>query len=177
MKLENILVQKNGYLKVSDFGCSLKTEGMRHYDSRGTLLYMAPEMIERRGGYSYSVDWWALGIITYVLLFVENPFVGKDLEINDETLRQNIMHGCFIFDSSNKVSDNCKNFISGLLKKEEQRLGFKEGASEVLDHPWLKDKDLSHQKILNKEIKSPYKFAVPSNSKNSEYYDQECLLK
>lgn len=70
IKPENILLDKKGYAHLSDF--NIATQFNRNqpllWSMAGTMAYMAPEMLARKG-YSISVDWWSLGIVAYELLF------------------------------------------------------------------------------------------------------------
>ncbi|XP_063297668.1 serine/threonine-protein kinase N2-like [Pelobates fuscus] len=81
LKLRNIVVDKDGYAKITDFG--LSKQGMGFLDRTnsfcGTLEYMAPEIFERRP-YTRSVDWWSLGVVIYAMLCGRFPFKGKDRE-------------------------------------------------------------------------------------------------
>ena len=66
LKLENILIDRLGYIKVIDFGISRKMK-KNEEDAKtfaGTEDYMAPEMLNR-AGYDKSIDWWAVGIMMY----------------------------------------------------------------------------------------------------------------
>ena len=82
LKLENILVDKDGYLKVIDFGISKKFEQSLDTDTYcGTKEYMAPEILEGNN-YNKSVDWWAMGIMLYELLFGKNPFNLQDEDLS-----------------------------------------------------------------------------------------------
>ena len=74
MKLENVLLDKNGYLKIIDFGISKKLE--QDLDTAtfcGTKEYMAPEILDGKQ-YNKSVDWWAVGIMLYELSIGQNPY-------------------------------------------------------------------------------------------------------
>jgi tRNA A-37 threonylcarbamoyl transferase component Bud32 len=66
LKLENVLMDKDGYIKLCDFGLAkllnFKEEVTHTYC--GTTEYLAPEIINSKG-HGYSVDWWTLGIICY----------------------------------------------------------------------------------------------------------------
>ena len=80
LKPENILIDEDGYLLICDFGIS-KTikpeEAELAYEFAGTPEYMAPEMLKSKAGkrgYSFSVDWWALGTLMYELLIGIPPF-------------------------------------------------------------------------------------------------------
>lgn len=76
LKLENILVQKDGYLKIIDFGLAkmLQEDFTKSYC--GTAEYIAPEMIGGEG-YDQMVDWWSVGILIYEMLFGITPFYNR----------------------------------------------------------------------------------------------------
>lgn len=58
-----------GYISLVDFGISKKLNVReRTFSIRGTPEYMAPEILNK-GGYSFQVDWWALGTLTYEMVF------------------------------------------------------------------------------------------------------------
>jgi serine/threonine protein kinase len=77
LKLENILIDKDGYIKVIDYGLAKKlAKGQKSYDFMGTFLYMAPEMVTKMG-HDKAVDWWAVGVTIYELMFGFVPFIGK----------------------------------------------------------------------------------------------------
>jgi len=68
-------------IKIADFGfsCFYNPEfGLDTY--LGSQLYMAPEICNHEK-YDKSVDIWAIGIITYMLLSGRNPFPGNNEEI------------------------------------------------------------------------------------------------
>lgn len=77
LKPENILIQDDGYLALTDFGLSKilkKDEVTKSFC--GTKLYISPEMLKNRG-YSFSIDWWALGILAFELVTGCTPFSSK----------------------------------------------------------------------------------------------------
>jgi serine/threonine protein kinase len=67
LKPENILLDKTGNIKITDFG--LCKESVFDEDTTntfcGTIEYMAPEVIIRRG-HNRSADWWSVGVVMYV---------------------------------------------------------------------------------------------------------------
>ncbi|EHB08504.1 Protein kinase C iota type [Heterocephalus glaber] len=75
LKLENILLDSEGHIKLINF-CLCK-EGLQPGDTThtfcGTPNFMAPELI-RREDYSFSVDWWNLGVVIYIMMIGESPF-------------------------------------------------------------------------------------------------------
>lgn len=78
LKLENILVDMNGYLKIIDFGLAkmLDSESITKTYC-GTPEYLAPEMISQTG-HNFSIDWWALGILIYEMRIGVTPFFNKN---------------------------------------------------------------------------------------------------
>ncbi|XP_037018664.2 ribosomal protein S6 kinase-related protein isoform X3 [Artibeus jamaicensis] len=67
VKMENILLDKRGHLKLTDFGLSRHLpQGARAYTICGTLQYMAPEVLSG-GPYNHAADWWSLGVLLFSL--------------------------------------------------------------------------------------------------------------
>ena len=74
IKPENILLDEDGYLALTDFGLSKLVEnGKQSNTFCGTPDYLAPEII-KDNGHSFPVDWWAIGILTYELIAGSPPF-------------------------------------------------------------------------------------------------------
>lgn len=83
------------------------------------------------GGYSYQIDWWALGILTYELLVGTPPF-----GLFGEDIIQNIIVGINHVDMKD-ITGVARDFITRLLSSDpETRLG-KQGCQEVLEHPFI----------------------------------------
>lgn len=79
LKLENIMLEHTGYIKLIDFGLAklMDDKGTMAKTYCGTPEYLAPEMIMRTG-HSFSVDWWALGILIYELYIGSTPFYNNN---------------------------------------------------------------------------------------------------
>lgn len=74
LKLENILVGQDGYLRLIDYGLAKMTKGDELATTFcGTPEYLAPEMVAQTG-HDFGVDWWAVGIMMYELLVGVTPF-------------------------------------------------------------------------------------------------------
>ena len=79
LKPENVLIDRDGYIKLTDFGLS-KQNIFDNYSATsfcGTPEYLEPEIIEHLG-HGKAVDWWSLGAITYEMLVGVPPFYSKD---------------------------------------------------------------------------------------------------
>ncbi|XP_029817140.1 ribosomal protein S6 kinase-related protein [Manacus vitellinus] len=73
VKMENILLDERGHLKLTDFGLSRYLQwGERAHTICGTLQYMAPEVLSG-GPYSHAADWWSLGVLLFALASGEFP--------------------------------------------------------------------------------------------------------
>jgi len=84
LKLENVLVNQNGYLVVIDFGVSKRLSSETELNTNtvvGTQGYMAPEQLNEQY-YNKSIDWWAVGIMLFELLFGVNPFDTEDEDLD-----------------------------------------------------------------------------------------------
>lgn len=103
----------------------------------GTHEYVASEVASGRS-HGNAVDWWALGIFIYEMIYGRTPFAGPS---NEATLR-NIVKKPLAFptDAPNSLSEyHARNLISGLLNKDpSRRLGSKRGAADVKTHPFFK---------------------------------------
>ena len=100
----------------------------------GTHEYLGPEIIKGEG-HGSAVDWWALGIFLYELLFGKTPFKGAG---NRATLFFNVVGQPLRFPESPTVSFAARDLIGGLLVKEQQRrLAYRRGATEIKQHPFF----------------------------------------
>lgn len=78
LKLENILVAQNGYIKIIDYGLAkIVKENEETMSFCGTPEYLAPEMLTKEG-HDKAVDWWALGILMYEMLIGVTPFFNRN---------------------------------------------------------------------------------------------------
>ena len=78
LKPENLLLDSDGHIALTDFGLSKENfNHRRSYSVCGTWEYMAPEVLCGKG-YDYSVDWWSLGVLMYEMLVGVCPFEGEN---------------------------------------------------------------------------------------------------
>jgi serine/threonine protein kinase len=79
LKMENVLIDEDGYIKLIDFGLAtlISEEKQQSVSFCGTPEYFAPEMVNKTG-HDKSLDWWTLGVIVYEMLFGQTPFFSKN---------------------------------------------------------------------------------------------------
>ncbi|CAB3398548.1 unnamed protein product [Caenorhabditis bovis] len=167
MKLENLLLDKDGHIKIADFGlCKEEISfGDKTNTFCGTPEYLAPEVLEDND-YGRCVDWWGVGVVMYEMMCGRLPFYSKD----HKKLFELIMAGELRFPS--KLSMEAKQLLSGLLVKDPyQRLGGgPEDALEICRADFFKSVDW--EALYRKEIEPPYKPNVQSDTDTS-YFDAE----
>jgi len=151
LKPENVLLDSEGYVRLTDFGLSKKgVKGNKEANSVcGTPEYLAPEILFR-WGHGKAVDWWTLGAILFEMLTGLPPFYTP----NREDLFQKIKY--YTLKYPPYLSYNAKSLLEGLFKKEpDKRLGggFAD-AEEIKSHPWFEN--VNWEAYLNKELKAPY---------------------
>jgi CRP-like cAMP-binding protein len=150
LKPENMLIDKEGYVKVIDFGFAKVADG-KCFTLCGTPEYMAPEIILGRG-YDISVDWWALGILIYECLSGESPFSAND----QNAICRKIVQRSFKYPKTAMFTPDAKDIIDKLLqKKGSDRLASgPSGASAVKNHPFYKSIDWNG--LMAKTEKAPW---------------------
>jgi serine/threonine kinase 32 len=80
LKPDNILLDAMGHAHITDFNVAIHySERRMHTSVAGSMAYMAPEVLGRKG-YTWHTDWWSLGITAYELLFQRRPFEGRSVE-------------------------------------------------------------------------------------------------
>merc|ERR1719204_1537999 len=133
LKPENLVLDSNGYLKVTDFGFAKQIEDQT-YTLCGTPEYFAPEIVTGQG-HGKGVDWWTLGILIYEMLASVSPFFD-DQPIG---IYRKIVKGKVKF--PRHFSRNVKELIKSFLKsKPTNRLGvLRGGADNIRAHPWFND--------------------------------------
>lgn len=145
LKPENVLLSMDGKAKLGDFGFAKKlTDGRLTYTFCGTPAYVAPEVVLARG-YGTHVDWWGMGILTYVLLTGQQPF-GKIINGRPEdpmTVMKRIVDSSWTVSYPVYVSDNALNMMQRLIeRRRSKRLGnLRYGTADIKSHPWFQNFD------------------------------------
>jgi serine/threonine protein kinase len=137
LKLENILLDSDGHIKLTDFGLSKELKEQRIANSYcGTIEYMAPEIVKRTPkGYNECVDWWSLGVIAFELVTGCSPFTVDGDQNTTHDIAQRILKKRVPFPKN--IDPLAKSLIAGLLEKDASiRLGAK-GVNEIKMHPFF----------------------------------------
>jgi serine/threonine protein kinase len=129
IKLDNILLDTEGGVKICDFGVSkIYPRGVVIKEQCGTPAYIAPEVITNEGYEGYYIDHWSLGIVLYAMLFAAVPFKGDNMSEMLSTIRSTPL----TFPES--ISLEAKDLLAGLLQIDPyERLS----VPEILAHPWM----------------------------------------
>ncbi|XP_077834054.1 serine/threonine-protein kinase N1 isoform X3 [Macaca mulatta] len=135
LKLDNLLLDTEGYVKITDFG--LCKEGMGYGDRTstfcGTPEFLAPEVLTDTS-YTRAVDWWGLGVLLYEMLVGESPFPGDDEEeVFDSIVNDEVRYPRFL-------SAEAIGIMRRLLRRNpERRLGSSErDAEDVKKQPFFR---------------------------------------
>ena len=163
IKPENLGFDQNGYLHITDFGIAKFYSKNNSHETSGTPGYMAPEVMQGLN-HKYSVDFYAIGVITYELMMGRRPYSGKSRkEIKEQIMGKQAKINKL--EIPNGWSFEAADFANKLLqRKEVNRLGFY-NENNIKEHPWLKNVDM--ELIKNKKIKAPF---LPK--KNHDNYDK-----
>ncbi|KAL6275981.1 hypothetical protein ACE6H2_019582 [Prunus campanulata] len=198
LKPENVLLQSNGHVSLTDFDLSCLTsckpqlllprinekkkqhkgqqnpifmaEPMRASNSFvGTEEYIAPEIITG-AGHTSAVDWWALGILIYEMLYGYTPFRGK----TRQKTFANILHKDLKFPGSISASLQAKQLMYRLLHRDpKNRLGSQEGANEIKRHPFFKGVNWALVRCMNPPQLDAPLFAKAEAEKEANAVDPE----
>ncbi|XP_032691798.1 serine/threonine-protein kinase N1 isoform X1 [Lontra canadensis] len=167
LKLDNLLLDTEGYVKIADFG--LCKEGMGYGDRTstfcGTPEFLAPEVLTDTS-YTRAVDWWGLGVLLYEMLVGESPFPGDDEEeVFDSIVNDEVRYPRFL-------SAEAIGIMRRLLRRNpERRLGSSErDAEDVKKQPFYRT--LGWDTLLARRLPPPF---VPTLSGRTDVsnFDEE----
>ncbi|KAM7181721.1 ribosomal protein S6 kinase alpha-3 isoform 1-T1 [Macrochelys suwanniensis] len=171
LKPENILLDEEGHIKLTDFG--LSKESIDHekkaYSFCGTVEYMAPEVVNRRG-HTQSADWWSFGVLMFEMLTGTLPFQGKDRkETMTMILKAKLGMPQFL-------SPEAQSLLRMLFKRNPaNRLGAgADGVEEIKRHLFFSTIDWN--KLYRREIHPPFKPAT-GRPEDTFYFDPEFTAK
>ena len=159
IKPENLVFDSNGYLRITDFGIAKKYVVNNKKDTSGTVGYLAPEILCNQN-HTYSIDYYAVGIIAYELAYGHRPYIGRSKHEVKQLILTQQAH--IDYDElPNGYQDEAADFINQLIqRKPKNRLG-KDSIFELINHPWLKD--FNWEELKEKKMKAHY---IPKQGDN-----------
>uniref|UniRef100_A0A672SX62 Ribosomal protein S6 kinase n=1 Tax=Sinocyclocheilus grahami TaxID=75366 RepID=A0A672SX62_SINGR len=156
LKLENILLDSNGHIVLTDFGLSKEFhEVERAYSICGTIEYMAPEIVAGgESGHDKAVDWWSMGVLMYELLTGGSPFTVDGNENSHSDIAERIMkkNPPFLKDMGHLAKDIIQKL---LIKDPKKRLGSGPSGAQNSFH-WLVKK-MNWEDLAAKKVPAPFK--------------------
>lgn len=167
LKLDNLLLDTEGYVKIADFGLCKEGMGFRDRTSTfcGTPEFLAPEVLTETS-YTRAVDWWGLGVLIFEMLVGESPFPGDDEEeVFDSIVNDEVRYPRFL-------STEAISIMRRLLRRSpERRLGAGEkDAEEVKKHLFFRNMDWNG--LLAKKVKPPFVPTIQGTNDVSNFDDE-----
>ncbi|KAJ3056241.1 hypothetical protein HK097_007601, partial [Rhizophlyctis rosea] len=178
IKPDNVLLDNEGHVHLTDFNIAVHCDNRILTSHSGTLSYMAPEVFAGHG-YTWTVDWWSLGVTLYESLYGRRPFRSGG---SSETAIMNIMNAEVTFPGFNLLTHKplaltpaCINFVSGLLERNlHKRLGCgPRGIVDIMEHPWFDEVDWA---AVERMELTPAFVPDPDKANFDATYDLEELL-
>ena len=171
IKPENLVLDDKGYVRITDFGIAKENMPDNSSETSGTPGYMAPEVMKSKN-HSFPVDFFAIGVIGYEFMLGKRPYYGK----SRKEIKEQMMSRAAVINEDSVAhgwSQESVDFINRLLeRKESKRLGYKEGARELMNHLWLKY--YPWEELKNKTLLAPF---IPDPKDNFDKHYCESVEK
>jgi len=169
LKLDNIMLDAEGHVKIADFG--MCKEGIRDETTTSTFCgtpdYIAPEILQEHD-YGASVDWWALGVLMYEMMAGQPPFEAD----NEDDLFESILHDDVLYPVW--LSKEAVSILKGFMQKNvAKRLGCIKahgGEESIKHHPFFRD--IKWKEMEERKVKPPFKPKI-KNRKDALNFDSE----
>jgi len=158
VKLDNILLDDTGKLKICDFGVSRFTKpGQLMTEQCGTPAYIAPEILRGQGYTGFAVDIWSAGVVLYAMIYGSVPFKGNGIQ----EMHPYIIAGDYKL--GDEASDSAKDLMKKILNVDETR---RLTIDEILEHEWMqniKPKDNIFNTEEREEIDNDFNISQEKN--------------
>eukprot|EP00088_Acartia_fossae_P052672 TRINITY_DN5962_c0_g1_i4.p1 TRINITY_DN5962_c0_g1~~TRINITY_DN5962_c0_g1_i4.p1 ORF type:complete len:814 (+),score=178.37 TRINITY_DN5962_c0_g1_i4:152-2443(+) len=169
LKLDNIMLDSDGHVKIADFG--MCKEGIRDDVTTSTFCgtpdYIAPEILQEHD-YGASVDWWALGVLMYEMMAGQPPFEAD----NEDDLFESILHDDVLYPVW--LSKEAVSILKGFMQKNvSKRLGCIKahgGEESIKHHPFFRE--IKWKELEDRKVKPPFKPKIKSR-KDALNFDSE----
>jgi serine/threonine protein kinase len=175
IKLENILLDSQGHIKLTDFGLCKMNIGFNCTTETfcGTLEYLAPEIVSKdingSRGYTRAVDWWAVGVVLYEMMVGRLPFSVKSSNDHQNLFEKICKDDIYLPD---ELSVESKLIINQLLEKQPpKRLGSSANDFEdIKSHVFFNEIDW--KKLVEKQIEPPF-IPIINSDADTSYFAKE----
>jgi len=164
LKPNNVMLDEEGHVKLIDF--NLSKSGFHNFSKKtrsfcGSYAYMPPEIIQRKS-YGKDIDWYLVGVLLFEMLTGLPPYFSK----SSGAIQKNIVSKKLSIPDD--LSPKWRDLLYKLLDKDPaRRLGYKNGAEEIVAHPWFEG--ISLDQVEQKELKFLEEFE-PYLSKSPEQW-------
>ena len=171
LKPENILLDSDGHIALTDFGLSkesIPTQDSKTFSFCGTVEYMSPEVVSRKG-HSHVADWWSFGVLAFEMITGHLPFHGANRkETMNMILKAKLAMPTY-------PSLEAQSLLRMLFKRNPaNRLGAgPDGYRNIQNHPFFAS--INWDKLYRREIEPP--FIPPIHSDYAHYFDKEFTCK
>ncbi|CAF1086580.1 unnamed protein product [Rotaria magnacalcarata] len=171
LKPENILLDSDGHIALTDFGLSkesVPTQDSKTFSFCGTVEYMSPEVVSRKG-HSHVADWWSFGVLAFEMMTGHLPFHGANRkETMNLILKAKLAMPTY-------PSEEAQGLLRMLFKRNPaNRLGSGPGGfRNIQKHAFFASIDWD--KLFRKEIEPP--FIPPIHTDYGHNFDREFTCK
>ncbi|CCE64598.1 hypothetical protein TPHA_0I00920 [Tetrapisispora phaffii CBS 4417] len=141
MKADNLLLDQDGICKISDFGISKKSEDIysnSEMTMRGTVFWMAPEMVDTKQGYNAKVDIWSLGCVVLEMFAGKRPWSNFEVVTAMYKIGQSKSAPPIPEDTKDLISPTAKNFLNQCFHIDPKE---RPTAGQLLEHPFCYNDD------------------------------------
>lgn len=164
LKPDNILLDRNGHVKLADFGsCGKLVNGKTTSNiSLGTPDYISPDVLKSTGEtvtYGVEVDFWTLGVILYEMFYGVPPFCSNSLKLTYDRIT------AIEYEFDDQISPVFKDLIANLLCDKAKRFDF----NQLKSHKFFEGIDWNNLR----NMEPPFKPIVSSNEDISNFVDTE----
>ncbi|OMJ20964.1 cAMP-dependent protein kinase type 1 [Smittium culicis] len=161
LKPENLLIDKDGHIKLTDLGFAKHVPDIT-WTLCGTPDYLAPEIIQSKG-YGKSVDWYSLGVLIFEMIAGYPPFYEDDHYKLYERILANRIQWPSKFDKS--AADLVRKLVTPDLTKRYGNL--KNGVKDIINHKWYEEVDWV--KLASKRISAPLIPSIKEDGDTSNF--------